>query len=308
MVKLLLLVTHLFAADGADGGVSGKDYYHFVKSGTGTNYASREEVAKGVTLFKWNGTEDGIKDMTHYYPAHNCIEWEAGSVTPYPPSTVTFAEDSIYFIAKGNVTFTVYGNTSETRTMHEGDTVWVKAGTPQSSFVPVDNRNGTMVTPLYKPYKPEAVGEPFRFPPAPPPSNASTLHGDHRFYLATDLTPPDPSSRGVIHHYEWYAYPYDASTYPFVNDVDILHVWWDIGAKIGCHSHQEGALYVPAWGEICFTSEEPTDCRTAGEARWTRSGYEYDYEGTGPIGTEIIVVNAHSGPKMCAAESLELQV
>merc|ERR1712194_634807 len=110
--------------------------------------------------------------------------------TPYPPTSVKFATDSIYFIAKGNVTFTVYGNMSESKTLHEGDTVWIKAGTLQSGFVPVDNQKGTIVTPLYKPYAPRIVSEPFMFPPAPAPTNASSLHGDHRFYLATDLTPP----------------------------------------------------------------------------------------------------------------------
>jgi len=306
-LKALILCLLPSVANAADGGVSGKDYYHFVKEGNGTNFASKKQVAYGVTLFKWNGTEEGIKDMTNAYPAHNCIEWEAGSVTPYPSTNVTFSEDTIYYVAKGNVTISVGGNSSsgskwETKTIHEGDTLWIRAGTVHSSIVPVDNQNGVIVDALYKPYEPKL--EALRFPPAPaPPSNASSLHGSHRFYLATDLTSPNTSSRGVIHHYEWYAYPYDGSIYPFTMDVDILHVWWDIGAKIGCHSHPEGALYVPSWGEICFTSEQPTDCRIAGEARWTRKGYEYDYEGTGPIGTQIIVVNAHSGPKMCAAPS-----
>jgi len=153
------------------------------------------------------------------------------------------------------------------------------------------NSSDPMPVPFYnKPYLPEtgsdtSVGGGF------------AANGDlmHRFYLATDLTPPSPTSRGRIHHYEWYAQA--------ESDIDVLHVWWDIGAAIGCHSHPEGALYVPSWGEICFFGEKPSDCRIAGEARWTRPGFEYDYEGTGPEGTQIVVLNAHSGPKMCAAPS-----
>lgn len=299
-------------------GVSGKDYFHFVKEGNGTNYASKEKVGKGVTLFKWNGTEEGINNMTMHYPAHNLIEWEAGSKTPYPSTNVTHDTDTIYFVAKGNVTITVYGNTTDTRSMGEGDTVWIKAGTKHSSIVPIKNTKGTMVTPLYKPYAPKAVHEVrhdrrLQPGPAPAPSPPSMLKGTHRFYLATDLALPDPSSRGVIHHYEWYAYPYDGTVFPFHDDVDILHVWWDIGAEIGCHSHFEGALYVPSWGQICFTGEwdggESTGCRSAGEARWTRSGYNYDYERAGPNGTQIIVLNAHSGPLACPSESpFQLQV
>jgi mannose-6-phosphate isomerase-like protein (cupin superfamily) len=284
--------------------VSGKDYYHFVKEGTGANYASKDDVADGVTLFKWNGTEEGIKDMTMHYPAHNCIEWEAGSVTPYPSTNVSFGEDTIYYVAKGNVTITVFGTMTETNTIGEGDTLWIKAGAVHSSIVPVDNQNGVIVDALYKPYDP-ITHLPRRLQPgpAPAPSPPSLVHGTHRFYLATDLPLPAASSRGQIHHYEWYADPYDGSKFPFTDDIDILHVWWDIGAHIGCHSHQEGALYVPSWGEICFIGEYPSDCRIAGEARWTRSGYNYDYEAAGPNGTQIIVLNAHSGPLGCSGES-----
>jgi mannose-6-phosphate isomerase-like protein (cupin superfamily) len=240
-----------------------------------------------VTLTKWDGSEKGIVDMATGYPAHNCIEWEAGSATPYPSSNVKFSYDTTYFVAQGNVSITVDG---VSKTIHTGDTLWIKAGTVHSAITPVDNKAGVILDACAKPYMPEAASEMSL-------GRGFAANGDltHRFYLATDLKPPSPTSRGMIHHYEWYAQA--------TSDIDVLHVWWDIGASIGCHSHPEGALYVPSWGEICFFSEQPSDCRVAGEARWTRPGFEYDYEGTGPEGTQIIVLNAHSGPQMCEAPS-----
>jgi len=220
--------------------------FHYQKSGVEANYDVKSVVADGVTLFKWNGTEAGIADMSTDVCAHNIIEWEAQSVTPYPPSDAVHEHDTVYFVAQGNVTITV-GST--TKTMKTGDTVWIEAGVSHSSLVPSDNTVGAIVTALKAPFEPQMTAE--------PTAAAST---QYRFYMASEELHYPSQFHGPNDHYEWYG---EAS------DPDVLHVWWPANTVMPCHSHAEGALYVTAWGSMCFAGETSSgnDCRTAGEAR-----------------------------------------
>jgi len=256
------------------------DTFHYQKSGVEANYDVKTVVADGVTLSKWNGTEAGIADMSTDVCAHNIIEWEAQSVTPYPPSDAVHEYDTVYFVAQGNVTITV-GST--TKTMKAGDTVWIEAGVSHSSLVPSDNTVGAIVTALKAPFEPQMTVE--------PTAAAST---QFRFYMASEELQYPSHFRGPNDHYEWYG---EAS------DPDVLHVWWPANTVMPCHSHPEGALYVTAWGSMCFAGETASgnDCRTAGEARWTNPSYQYSNEASGADGSEIIVLNIHSGPQRCRA-------
>lgn len=257
---------------------SAPDYFHFIKEGSEANFDSQESVADGVSLFKWSGTAAGIEDMQKDVCAHNVLQWDAGSVTPYPPAESWHSYDTVYFVNQGNVTITVEG---ETKTMKTGDTLWVQAGVSHSSLVPVDNRAGVIVNALKTPFEPQLTS-----PPA-------TGKGQHRFYMASeDLTPPDVHRMHDINqHDEWMGK---------AADPDVLHVWWRPNGRMPCHSHGEGALYVTAWGMMCFNGETK-DCRIAGEARWTKPHYEYANEQAGPEGSEIVVMNIHTGPRMCHA-------
>jgi len=254
--------------------------FHYQRSGIGANYDSKSVAADGVTVFKWNGTEVGIADMSKDVCAHTIIEWEPGSVTPFPSADSFHAYDTVYFVAQGNVSITV-GNT--TKTMKAGDTVWIEASVSHSSLVPSDNLVGAVVTALKVPFEPKLA-----------PVSTNDTSASYRFYMASEeLKYPDHFS-GPNDHYEWYG---EAS------DPDVLHVWWPPDTLMPCHSHAEGALYVTAWGSMCFAGETASgnDCRTTGEARWTNSSYQYSNEASGDDGAEIIVMNIHTGPKMCRA-------
>jgi mannose-6-phosphate isomerase-like protein (cupin superfamily) len=256
------------------------NYFHFIKYGPSANFDSRTSVADGVAVYRWNGTSAGIADMQDDVCAHNVLEWDAGSVTPYPAAEVWHSYDMIYFVAQGNVTITVAG---ETKTMKTGDTVWVQAGVHHSSLVPVDNQAGTIVDALKTPFEPQLSSAPSLF---------SSAFG-HRFYMASeDLTPPDVAHLPDINqHDEWFGKG---------SEIDVLHVWWKPNAKMPCHSHDNGALYVTGWGKMCFAGETTeADCRTAGEARWTKPQFEYSNEAAGPEGSEIVVMNIHTNPSMC---------
>jgi mannose-6-phosphate isomerase-like protein (cupin superfamily) len=270
------------------------NFFHYM-TGDGANFDSKQSVGDGVTLFKWKGTAAGIADMRKGVCAHNVLEWDAGSSTPYPTGSAWHSYDTVYFVAQGNVTITVEG---VTKTMKTGDTVWIQAGVNHSSLVPVDNKVGALVDALITPYEPKLTTPPSfapaaKFPPPSPSPGPSNLK--HRFYMASeDLTPPDVEKiQGPNDHYEWYGSG---------SDPDVLHVWWKPNSNMPCHSHAEGALYVPAWGEMCFSGETSGGgCRKTGEARWTKPGYEYSTEKGGPKGSEIIVMNIKSNPSMCWA-------
>lgn len=259
------------------------DYFHFVKSGSEANFDSKTAVADGVNVFRWAGTEAGIADMKQGVCAHNVIEWDAGSSTVYPETEAWHSYDIVYFIAQGNATVTVEG---ETKTMKTGDTLWVQAGVQHSSFTPVDNTAGTIVDALKTPFDPQT---------STPPASSAFAGAKHRFYMASeDLTPPKVF-HGPNAHYEWYGK---------AEDPDVLHVWWPSNAHMPCHSHAEGALYVTGWGSMCFAGERasPSDsCVRAGDARWTRPHYQYSNEAAGSDGSEIIVMNIKSNPAMCHA-------
>jgi len=264
-------------------GLATPDAFHYQKIGAGANYDVKTVVADGVTLFKWNGTEAGIADMSKDVCAHNIIEWEAQSVTPYPPSDAVHAYDTVYFVAQGNVTITVGATT---KTMKAGDTVWIEAGVSHSSLVPSDNTAGAIVTALKAPYEPQMTVT---------PTDAESTQ--FRFYMASEELHYPTQFRGPNDHYEWYGEG---------SDPDVLHVWWPANTQMPCHSHPEGALYVTAWGTMCFAGETDsgTDCRTSGEARWTNPSYQYSNEASGDEGSEIIVMNIHSGPKQCRADAV----
>jgi len=265
--------------------VGAPNYFHYLKTGDEANYDSVAAVADGVSVFKWNGTEAGVADMQADVCAHNVIEWEAGSPTVYPATDVWNAYDAVYFVAQGNVSISVQG---ETKTLRTGDTLWVQAGVAHSGFTPVDNRQGVVLDALKTPFEPKSVVE-----AGPPVTNSSQ---SYRFYMASEeLTPPDVTKiHGPNEHYEWYGSN---------SDPDVLHVWWKPSALMPCHSHHEGALYVPAWGAMCFEgeSERSGSCLSAGEARWTKPDYEYSNEAAGAAGSEIVVMNIHTGPAMCRA-------
>jgi mannose-6-phosphate isomerase-like protein (cupin superfamily) len=254
--------------------------FHYQKTGSEANYDEKTNPADGVTLFKWKGTEAGVQDMSADVCAHNIIEWEAQSVTPYPPSDAVHAYDTVYFVAQGNLTITV-GST--TKTMKAGDTVWIEAGVSHSSLVPSDNDAGAIVTALKVPFEPQLTDA--------PTDAAST---QFRFYMASEELQYPTHFRGPNDHYEWYGKG---------SDPDVLHVWWPADTLMNCHSHPEGALYVTAWGSMCFAGEtiSGNDCRISGEARWTNPSYQYSNEASGDDGAEIIVMNIHSGPQMCHA-------
>merc|ERR1712070_74074 len=264
-------------------GLAAPNTFHYQKSGSDANYDTKTVVADGVTLFKWNGTEAGVLDMSVAVCAHNIIEWEAQSVTPFPPSDAVHDYDTVYFVAQGNVTLTV-GDT--TKTMKAGDTVWIEAGVSHSPLVPSDNLVGAIVTALKVPFEPQLTAE--------PTDAAST---QYRFYMASEELTYPTHFRGPNDHYEWYGK---------ASDPDVLHVWWPADTQMPCHSHPEGALYVTAWGSMCFAGETASgnDCRYSGEARWTNPSYEYSNEASGDDGAEIIVMNIHSGPQMCRAHDL----
>jgi len=255
--------------------------FHYQKSGSGANFDSKAVVADGVTIFKWSGTATGIADMSKDVCAHNILEWDAGSVTPYPSIDAVHAYDTVFFVAQGNVTIAV-GST--TKTMKAGDTVWIEAGVSHSSLVPVDNQVGVVVTALKAPFEPRTSA-----------ASADVASTQYRFYMASEELKPPTVFHGPNDHYEWYG---------TASDPDVLHVWWPANAKMGCHSHAEGALYVTAWGSMCFAGETTSgnDCRTTGEARWTNPSYQYSNEAAGSGGSEIIVMNIHTGPKRCHSD------
>jgi len=256
------------------------DSFHYQKTGSGANFDSKAVVADGVTLLKWNGTAAGIDDMSKDVCAHTIIEWDGGKSTAYPATEVVHSYDTVFFVAQGNVTITV-GNTA--KTMKTGDTVWIAAGVSHSSLVPVDNVVGTVVTSLKVPFEPQAV--------ATPTGNASA---EYRFYMASEGLHYPSVFHGPNDHYEWYGKS---------SDPDVLHVWWPANSQMGCHSHAEGALYVTAWGSMCFNGETTSgnDCRITGEARWTNPSYQYSNEAAGSGGAEIVVMNIHTGPKFCSS-------
>jgi len=259
------------------------DSFHYQKTGSGANFDSKDVVADGVTLLKWIGTEAGIADMSKDVCAHTIIEWDAGKSTAYPATDVVHLSDTVFFVAQGNITITV-GKT--TKTMKAGDTVWIAAGVSHSSLVPVNNVVGTVVTSLKVPFEPQAVA-------SPADDDSST---GYRFYMASEELHYPSVFHGPNDHYEWYG----KST-----DPDVLHVWWPANAQMGCHSHAEGALYVTAWGSMCFDGEtiSGNDCRITGEARWTNPSYQYSNEASGSGGAEIVVMNIHTGPKQCRADT-----
>jgi mannose-6-phosphate isomerase-like protein (cupin superfamily) len=256
------------------------DSFHYQKTGSGANFDSKAVVADGVTLLKWNGTAAGIADMSKDVCAHTIIEWDGGKSTAYPATEVVHSYDTVFFVAQGNITITV-GNTA--KTMKTGDTVWIAAGVSHSSLVPVDNVVGTVVTSLKVPFEPQAV--------APPTGDASA---EYRFYMASEGLHYPSVFHGPNDHYEWYGKS---------SDPDVLHVWWPANSQMGCHSHAEGALYVTAWGSMCFNGETTSgnDCRITGEARWTNPSYQYSNEAAGSGGAEIVVMNIHTGPKFCSS-------
>jgi len=255
------------------------DSFHYQKTGSGANFDSKAVVADGVTLLKWNGTAAGIADMSKDVCAHTIIEWDGGKSTAYPATEVVHSYDTVFFVAQGNITITV-GNTA--KTMKTGDTVWIAAGVSHSSLVPVDNVVGTVVTSLKVPFEPQAV--------ATPTGDASA---EYRFYMASEGLHYPSVFHGPNDHYEWYGKS---------SDPDVLHVWWPANSQMGCHSHAEGALYVTAWGSMCFDGETTSgnDCRITGEARWTNPSYQYSNEAAGSGGAEIVVMNIHTGPKPCS--------
>lgn len=261
-------------------GLAAPTNFHYQKTGSEANYDAKTVAADGVTLFKWNGTEAGVQDMSVDVCAHTIIEWEAQSLTPFPPSDAVHAYDTVYFVAQGNITITV-GST--TKTMKAGDTVWIEAGVSHSSLVPSDNEVGAIVTALKVPFEPQVTAV---------PTNAESTQ--YRFYMASEELQYPTHFRGPNDHYEWYG---EAS------DPDVLHVWWPADTLMSCHSHPEGALYVTGWGSMCFAGEtiSGNDCRTTGEARWTNPSYQYSNEASGDDGAEIIVMNIHSGPQRCRA-------
>jgi mannose-6-phosphate isomerase-like protein (cupin superfamily) len=256
------------------------DSFHYQKTGSGANFDSKAVVADGVTLLKWNGTAAGIADMSKDVCAHTIIEWDGGKSTAYPATEVVHSYDTVFFVAQGNITITV-GNTA--KTMKTGDTVWIAAGVSHSSLVPVDNVVGTVVTSLKVPFEPQAV--------ATPTGDASA---EYRFYMASEELHYPSVFHGPNDHYEWYGKS---------SDPDVLHVWWPANSQMGCHSHAEGALYVTAWGSMCFNGETTSgnDCRITGEARWTNPSYQYSNEAAGSGGAEIVVMNIHTGPKFCSS-------
>jgi mannose-6-phosphate isomerase-like protein (cupin superfamily) len=255
------------------------DSFHYQKTGSGANFDFKDVVADGVTLLKWNGTAAGIDDMSKDVCAHTIIEWDGGKSTAYPATEVVHSYDTVFFVAQGNVTITV-GNTA--KTMKTGDTVWIAAGVSHSSLVPVDNVVGTVVTSLKVPFEPQAVASP-----------TSDDNAENRFYMASEELHYPTVFHGPNDHYEWYGKS---------SDPDVLHVWWPANGQMGCHSHAEGALYVTAWGSMCFDGETTSgnDCRITGEARWTNPSYQYSNEAAGSGGAEIVVMNIHTGPKPCS--------
>jgi len=255
------------------------NYFHFVKNGNLANYDSTQVVADGVSLFKWNGTTDGVSDMGNDVCAHNVIEWEAGSSSSFPPTSVVHHYDTTYFVAQGSVSITVAG---VSKTMKKGDTVWIQAGLSHSSLVPVDNDEGVIVDALKTPFEPQSS------------KDSLVQGGEYRFYMASeDLTPPT-TFHGPNDHYEWYS--------TGASDPDVLHVWWKPSASMNCHSHNEGALYVAGSGKMCFAGERNDDsCLLAGDARWTKPHYQYSNEAAGSEGAEIIVLNILSNPSRCQA-------
>jgi len=254
------------------------NYFHFVKNGVGANYDSKHVVGEGVSVFKWNGTIDGISDMQTDVCAHNVIEWDAGSSTPYPPTSVWHQFDTTYFVAQGSVSVTVGG---VSKTMETGDTVWIQAGLSHSSFIPVGNTKGVIVDALKTPFEPLD-------------SQAPSESFEHRFYMASEELSPPTTFHGPNAHYEWWS--------TGASDPDVLHVWWKPSASMNCHSHNEGALYVTGSGKMCFAGERDDDsCLLAGEARWTKPHYEYTNEAAGSEGAEIIVLNIESNPSFCRA-------
>jgi len=255
------------------------DYFHFVKSGSSSNFDSQDEVVDGVTLFKWKGTETGISDMMTGVCAHNVLEWDVGVHTAYPAVIQWHTYDMIYFVAAGNVTVSVEG---ESKTMKSGDTLWVQAGVSHSGFSPVDNQVGTIVDILKVPFEPQITEA---------PASVNVKSGQHRFYMASEDLVPPTVFHGPNDHYEWWG----SGVEP-----DVLHVWWPQNSKMPCHSHAEGALYVTAAGSMCFEGER-VGCVMAGDARWTKPGYQYSNEAAGAGGSEIIVLNIKSNPSMCRA-------
>lgn len=254
------------------------NYFHFVKNGDEANYDSRQVVADGVSLFKWNGTVDGISDMGNDICAHNVIEWEAGSISSFPPASVWHQYDTTYFVARGSVSITVDG---VSKTMKKGDTVWIQAGLSHSSLVPVDNDEGIIIDALKTPFDPQS-------------SQSPSQKGEHRFYMASEELTPPTTFQGPNDHYEWYS--------TGSSDPDVLHVWWKPSAAMNCHSHNEGALYVAGSGKMCFAGERNDDsCLLAGDARWTKPRYQYSNEAAGSEGAEIIVLNIQSNPSRCQA-------
>lgn len=260
------------------------NYFHYIKAGSLANYDEKEDVAEGVEVFRWAGTDEGVEDMQKGVCAHTIIEWDSGVTTPYPSSDSVHSTPTTFFVSKGNVTVTVG---SETKVMKTGDTLWVNTGVTYSSLVPTDAvDDATIVVALKEVFDPA------------PASLASAVEGsDYRFYMASeDLKPPVIANIRQNSHYEWYG----TGSQP-----DVLHVWWGYNSQMPCHSHAEGALYVTGWGSMCFAGETDGDsCIGPGEARWTKPGYEYSNEASGDAGAEIVVMNIASNPSQCRDEDL----
>jgi len=250
------------------------------------HYLLRKEAlmgttSKGVSYWKWEGTEWGHLDLSYGYPHATLFEFSfKGQDLISQPFWVH--GDVYYIVLEGTIDFGQ--NAFVSRPVPTNETVWVRAGTPVQKVVAVSEK-ALLV----------AIGANFEinidnFPiinTSVTLRELSTSPGYH-YEIANSSVQPNPTNPTNLTNHGWGDNREHNGVPP------LIMVTWMADSMLPTHYHPTSALYVLQQGEFIFPGEWVQ--MHVGEMRWVAPGHLYNGECSMGNGANIFVLGADSNP------------